>query len=437
LAYLQTTLASVLSQLGTLLDDPDERYWTATEKTYAVWEALRVWGAYTNYWRSRGTFDIGPSAVWYDLSVQLPTLRPRLWTLQQITQEIQYACLEAANGINGAGMSQQITVLNILQSVKRARNQFVLDAMFPLTATPLVSPSPGDATVQFEQDAVALHRVSWQDAQTGIWHNLWREDGWSIDANDPKWTVQQGMPAAYSESERAPLTLQLYPVPANTGATEALLVPSLDLDLGNGDASLQVPDEWVHAIKWAALADLFGSESQNADPLRAKYAMERYKQAISMAKDARNIMRAQLQGLPLQIDAMAAIDAGMPYWRTQTRMPFVAGALYDLFCPAPAANRTYGVSVDVVQAAPLPQTGAEYLQIGYEDLDDITNYASHILTFKCGGQEFQNTFAQYDAFMQAVAGRNAANKGKIRYMKDLFGMPQKEEQMRPDKMQAA
>ncbi len=111
--YTQYTLASFNAQLGVLLDDQTALYWTDPEKTLAVQEGLRVWGAYTNYWRGRGTFNLTVGVPFYDLSVVLPTLRTRTWTLQQLTQDIQFALLEAANGTTGDGL--------VHQSLKSAR----------------------------------------------------------------------------------------------------------------------------------------------------------------------------------------------------------------------------------------------------------------------------------------------------------------------------
>lgn len=439
MAYTQVSLANILSQLSTLLDDPLERYWSAEEKTYAVWEALRVWGAYTNYWRDRGSFNTrtstGTSSPFYDLSVELPTLRPRVWTLDQITKDIQYACLEAPSGVIGSGMSQQISVQSITQAVKRARNQFVIDALFPVSVLSMPSPAPPDGVISFDQSAVMVHRVTWKDSFTGLWTNLWRDDDYAFDRSNPEWTLESGQPAKFSESELAPLRIQLEPNPANGGTLEALAVLSLDLDITDDGASLAIPDEWVHAVKWGALADIFGSESQNADPLRNAYAEQRYSQAVDLARMARSVMRVLASEKPLPLDSLAAIDSSIPYWRSQFEVPYLSGALYDLVAVAPMPPGTVGLAVDVVRAAPLPSQATDKLQIGLEDIDNVTNYASHILTFKCGGSEFQSTYRQYDDFMKACQLRGNINKAKIRYMQGLLGVNQKEQSDRPDKVE--
>jgi hypothetical protein len=436
LPYSQYSLNSLNTQLGILLDDQNALYWTTAEKTYAIQEALRVWGAYTSYWRTRGTFNLVAGTTFYDLSTQLPTLRTRTWTLNQLTQEIQFACLEAANGISGTGMSGQISIQSILQSIQRARNQVVIDARFPFSYNAvLASPSP-DGLVAFPQTSVYVHRASWQDQLSGAWTNLWREDSWAVDHNNPAWTLETGSPVVYSESENAPLTMQLVPIPAAVGVLDALTVDSLLIDLTNPNAVFDFPDEWVHAIKYAALQDIFSSESQNKDALRAQYCEMRYQQSMDFAKRARSVIRLLVNGIPLPIDSLAALDAGSPYWRNQSGIPQLAGVLYDFLAVYPGVpDQAYGITADLVQSAPIPTAGTDPIPVGAEDIPHLIDYIAHILTFKCGGKEFQDSFAQYDSFLGAVAGRAGINRAKMRYLVPTLGQVNIEQQQRPDRME--
>lgn len=461
--YTQTSLDQLISQISTLLDDPGAVYWTAPEITLAVQEGMRVFGAYTNYWRNRGSFQATPagsglwssatfpwgpnffpwqyvsSFPWYDLSLQLPTLRTRTWTLQQMVQDIQFMCLEAANGISGAGMSGQITITSILQAISRGRNRFVLDAHLPISIHGVfASPPPPEGLVTFAQSSVFVHRASWMDMPGGAWTNLWREDAWSVDKGNPQWTTEPSSPLQYSEAELAPLKLQMSPAPVNEGVLEALTVDSIQMDLTNPNATFGVPDEWVHAVKYAALSDMFSAQSQNSDPLRAQYAESRYQQAINLARNARSILRLLVNNVPVNLDSLANLDAGQATWRNQVGQPTVAGCLYDLFTLSPGTvNQVYGVSVDLVQSAPIPVNGSDFIQLGSEDIDNLIDYVTHVLTFKCGGKEFTGTFSGYDGFMGAVAGRNGINAAKIRYLEPLFGQPQAEWAARPDALKVS
>lgn len=443
--YSQFTLDQIIGQVGTLLDDPSHLYWTEDEIELAVDEGLLYWGALTSYWRSRGAFNISPSnnSPFYDLSVKLPALRTRSWTLNKMVRDIQFMCLENASGTAGTGMSGQISVASILQAIARARNRFVLDTHLPLTVHSAFAPvAPPDGLVSFPQASVFVHRVSWQDSG-GAWTTLWREDSWAEDHADPTWTTSPTSPRSWSEAELAPLSLQLMPSPQASGALEALTVDSLDIDITDPNATFNVPDEWVHAVKYAALSDMFSAESQNKDPLRAQYAEQRYQQSIAFAKDARSIIRLLSGNVPLPSDSMAALDAGAAYWRNQSGPPLLSGILYDIAAFAPGvADQTYGVTADVVRSAPLPTRTlladpSNYLQLGEEDIDNLIDYVTHVLAFKCGGTEFTSTIPGYDGFMGAVAGRKGINAAKIRYFTPLFGQAQKEWAERPDKVASA
>ncbi len=440
--YSQYSLDQVAIQIGVLLDDTSELYWVRNEKYLAIWEALRHFGALTNYWRTRGTFSVTPASLasnqWIDLSVQLSALRTRAWTLAQFTTDIQYALLEAPNGISGTGMSGQVSITNILNAIQRARNRFVFDVRFPLSVHSQAVPAGPSGEVQFPQASTFVHRASWQDSTDGSWSNLWREDAWSVDHGNPSWTSETGPPASYSEAENAPLLLQISPIPSNSGTLEVLTVDSLIMDLTNPASTFNIPDEWIYAVKYAALSDIFSSENQISDPGRAQYCESRYQQMVNFAKDARSVLRLLASGATLPIDAFAAIDAGQPYWRNQSGPPSTAGVLYDWvgFFPA-IPDQGYIISADVSQSAPIPLTGSSPIPLGVEEVDNIiVNYASHILTLKCGGNEFQSTFPLYNAAMAAIAGRKGVNAAKIRYLQPLFGQPQREWASRPDRMGA-
>jgi hypothetical protein len=282
---------------------------------------------------------------------------------------------------------------------------------------------------------IFVHRASWQDAFSGIWTNLWREDAWSVDRANPLWTVEPGMPREYSEAELSPLQLQLSPPPANAGSLEIITVDPLLIDITNPSATFNLPDEWIHAVKWAALAEILSSDSQINDPLRAKYAEHRYQQSVTFARDARSILRTLVNNIPLPLDSLASIDAGNPFWRNSSGPPSLAGVLYDFLIPVDVPDQAYGVTSDVVESAPIPLTPASFLPIGEEDLAHIVDYALHVLLFKCGGDEFTSTMSLYDGFMNAIAMRKGVNLAKIRYLTPLFGQVQKESQERPDRIE--
>jgi hypothetical protein len=436
-AYSQTTLAQFIAQVGVLLDDTAGVYWTSQEITYALWEVLRVFGSYTSYWKASGSFNVSPASPtpYYDMSVLLPTLRPRTYTLGQMVQEIQYMLLENPSGIAGTGMSGQVSISNILDSITIARNMFVLDTHLPIAVhSAFASPNTG-GLVSFPQASVFVHRASWQDTASGTWYNLYRSDEWEIDKSNYLWNTESGPPQVYSEAVLSPLQLQLAPVQSAPGSLEALTVDSVQMDTTNPNSLFGVPDEWVWAIKYAALSLLLGGDSQIADPIRAQYAGMRYQQAVEFAKDARSITRITVGTAPLNMDALYNVDTSYPTWRNQVGPPVEFGSLYDIFVLVPGIpDNIYPMYANVVQAPPLPVLPGDYLQIGDEDVETLERYVAHILTFKCGGKDFTQTIPYYDEFMKGVSGRKGVNAAKIRYFSPIFGQPQVEWAKRPDRI---
>lgn len=429
MAYAQVSLDQLALQLADSLDDLNERYWTRLEKYYAITEALRVWGAYTSFWRTRGSFDLGVGRPYNDLSAKLPLLRPRTVTLQTLVQEIQFHLLEAPNGIGGAGMSGQVKIQSILNAVARARNRFVIDSSLPLVHVNALGPTGGLGKCDLDPSVVYVHRAGWQDAG-GRWANLWRQDEWAFDKSNPSWITNPRMPVAFSQAVNSPLTLQLYPPPSNAGQLELVTANSTTLDLTNPATNINFPDEWVHGIKYAALNDLFGT-GMIFDPLRAQYCETRYQQAVSGITKIKTIIRLIYGNQQVPIDTFAAIDAGNPYWRNQSGPPLIGGALNDFLITTPVPDFNYGVSVDVVQSAPIPVNGSDFVQIGLEQIDNILDYCINYLYIKCGGKDMQDTFSNYDSFMGKVDLGKGTNEVDIVYMNPLLNQGEKEEDQRP------
>ena len=215
-----------------------------------------------------------------------------------------------------------------------------------------------------------------------------------VDKSNPQWTLEPGPPQQFSEAELAPLQLQLSPAPQNTGALEALTVDSLQLDLTNPDALLGIPDEWVRAIKYAALSQLLGGGGQIIDQLREDYAEQRYTQLADAAKRARSVTRLMINNIPCPIDGLQSIDSGTPNWRNQPvdllRTGTSIGVLYDLLAFPPLIY-PIGGTVDVVASCPIPLQPSDFIPLGSEDIQVLVDYCAHILMFKCGGNEFKST----------------------------------------------
>lgn len=441
--YKDVTLTQFINQISSLMDDTGQQYWTASEIQAATYEALLYWGALTGYWRTRATFNacqftqpfqgIAWVPPYVDLSAQFPLLRSRSYTLGQLVKEIQSSLLEAANGVSGVGMSGQVTVTAIIDAVQEACNLFILDAALPMSYHWPIANTSQSGIITLPDTSVNVHRLSWQGAD-GQWTPLWRQDAWALDNSSPQWTVESGIPTSYSESELAPLMLQLVPPPLGSGTIEAFTSDSVTLVVADS-TSLGLPDEWVHAVKYKALAILLSSASQLNDPLRSQYCQKRYEQYVAFAQNAISVLRVLVNNVPMPLDSLSSYDAANPYWMNTFGSPVAAVCMYDWVALVPAQlDQLYGVAVDLTPSAPLPSM-AGFMPVGREDLSNIERYVRHILTFKCGGKEFTSTIPEYDSYMRAVDGRKRINKAKIQYLEPLFGAVNRDDQMRPDQME--
>lgn len=427
--YTQYSMSSLIAEIAALIDDPDNIQWKVQEIRYAIVEALRFWGALTSYWRSRGSFSTVASSPWYDLSVQIPNLRPRTVTFDDLCTEIQYHCFELPSGVSGTGLTSQFTINSIILAVARARNRFSMDAAVPLAVSQQPITAAPDARFYVDENIVYLRHGYWLDSVSGAWSPLRPTDAWAQDGYNPLWTLEPGIPFAFSQSVTRPLEVQLFPPPANDGTIEWLTANTNNFQTIVGATTLGIPDEFCHAIKYAALADLFTMDGESADPQRAKYADERYRQTVAVARNHRSVARVQIGNVPIGLSTLRMLDSSFPRWRMQTGKPYNAGCDLDILAFSAVPNAVYGVTCDVLQSAPIPADDASFLQIGREFIPNLIDYVQHYLQFKLGGYEFFSSLPSYDGFLQSAKDRNAIQAAQIQFLGPLFGMPVRENAM--------
>ncbi len=428
--YAQTTQAQLASDILQSLNDPLGVNWSTDEVNRAINEALLTWGCSTSYWRDRGQFASAASTAFYDLSVQLPLLRARTYTFDDLVTEIQYHLNEDPTGFAFTNQTTQFTSNQILSALMRAANEFSLDAKIAFAMATI----PGIATARtsITGNVAAIARASWTDSTTGQTKALRREDAWAEDSYNPLWTIQQGLPFAFSESETPPITVNLYPPPLNSGSLNLIYSDSVDYSGAVGATIFPIPNEFIPAVKWRALYSLLATQGQGYDPFRAKYCAERYDSFDQLSNQMRSVIRVQINGIPIPMDTMAALDSGRPFWQSKFGTPSMAGTMYDIIALSDVPkDATLAISCDLVRSAPLPAATTDFIQVGYEELQYILDYARHVLSFKLGGEEFQTTFALYDNFQQGAQQRSTIMGYQSRYLKDLFGVPERQENLVP------
>lgn len=426
MAYAQYSMSSLVAQIAGLLDDPQFIQWKYEEIRFGVIEALRYWGALTSYWRARGAFSTIAGEPWYDLSAELPALRPRTVNFNEIVTEIDFHCFELPGGVAGTGLTSQFNITTIINAVVRARNRLVLDAGLPLSTTTTAFTGAPDGRIEIDENIVYLRHGYWHDF-SGAWSPLRATDAWAQDSYSPLWTLEPGVPFAFSQSVTPPLDVQLFPLPNTTGSVEWLVARTLNYDGPiTADTLLDIPNEFVHAVKYAALADLFTMDGETSDPQRADYAERRYLQTVEIAKNHKSIARVQVNNVPIGLSTLTMLDNAYPRWRMSNGKPTAAGCDLDILALAVVPDGSYGVQCDVLQSAPIPADDDEFLQIGRELIPNIIDYVQHYLSFKLAGEEFMMSIPQYDNFMASAKSRNTIQSKQIKFMSPLYGMPGRE-----------
>ena len=196
--------------------------------------------------------------------------------------------------------------------------------------------------------------------------------------------------------------------------------------------TLQLPDDFAPAVKYAAMAHLLSIDGEAANPLVSEYCSFRYYLAVQAARLHRSILRVQVGGLPIPLVPLYSLSTLRPGWHNQLGRPEVAGTAYDLlaFSPSPDSSTAYSITCDVARAAPIP-ADADFVLIGSEEIDNILAYCQHQLSIKLGGSEFRQTFPQFDNFLRRAIGRNSILGVQSRYLTGLFDQPRWDQAKNP------
>ncbi len=401
--YSYITLAQARAQLAAKLYDISANlFWSDAEKDQYIIEALRTWNSLTSTWRAEFVFNTGAGVTWYDIPSLANTLRPYTVTDSDLTQLIEYHLLEPITPtypLVWAG-SAQFSISDILGAIQRRRDEVVSATGCTITQQ-LVIAAPGRI---FMPDAVIdIRRVAWIPAvgfgDTNV--PLWGDDQWSLQSFERDYTTQApGTPSSYRRSTEPPLSFNVDIDPAVPGQYDVLSVNAGSALSTAAATLLNIPDDFAWVIKWGAMADLLGRESNAKDALRSQYCEARYVQGLAALLHSPAVLAARLNNLPLDVDSVQNADNFRPGWQAETPaqpdMLLTAGLNLIGFAAIP--DNTYGATLSVVQNAPVPAIDSDPVQVSKDDLEAVLDYAQHLASFKMGGTEFLSTIQLLDGF---------------------------------------
>lgn len=395
----------------------DQVFYTNTgtypEATLYLREALRVWNVLARFYRSRITFDTAAGTAWYKITDPTVVTNPAnelnfTMTIRDVVAELQIMLMEPVSPTVWTG-TDMFTLEMLVQAVQRRHDQFLLetavtvDHLFPVT-----NPISLEGRMDLPETIADVRRVSWVDNLTGEYTQLWRRDEWGARSQQFNWTLTPSdPPTGYSMILTPPLGIQLIPPPLNAGQLDVLAVlntPTLDTA---ADTLISIPDDYVWAIKYGALADLLGQEGQSRDPSRAAYCEQRWQEGLALASLEPFIFNVMVNNVPVPITNLQGMDSNDAGWENATHdRPTFAAAYRDMLTLTPIPDAIYGITADVLRPAPIPAAAGDFVMLGPEQLDAVIDYAQHIAAFKEAGAEFDATKRQLNNLIKLAADHN-------------------------------
>ena len=450
--YTYTTLAAAQQQLANRLNDSSMQFWSPAELTLLIRESLQTFNAYASFWRGEFTFSIGQVGyglgpyglgpygtgtvgTWYDLSTEPGTLRPRTTTDLSLYQSMEYSLLEpqtTSYPLSWQG-SAQFAMDDLIEAVNRRRDELL--GVTGCTPAVLYVPAAGSRTV-LSDDVLEVQRVAFipNDPTLGSPSVLWPVDEWGLQSYKRDYTTSApATPSFYYLSTEPPLSFSVDAPPAVPGQYEVTVLQAGTALSAAATAVLPVPDDWAWVIRWGALADLLGRESNAKDSLRAKYAEQRYRQGLALLTAAPSLLSMRINNVPVPITSVRGADTYDTTWeaRTPAQPQSAMTAGLDLVAFSPLPDAEYIATATVVRAAPVPSAPTDPIQVGRDIYDVILDYAQHLAAFKMGGAEFAATLPLLDRFIQVAALQSSKLAEQGEFQSILYGLSQRESGAHP------
>lgn len=415
--YTAPTLAQAQADLASRLNDPANVRWVADELTGYLREALRVWSVWTQHWRNRGSFTTTLAQPFYDLSVELPTLRAQSATNWDLVTDLQYSLLEpAAAGGTWTG-TDQFNLSQLTAAIQRRRDQFLRETGCVLTRTETTITPPASGRVPLDEAFLIIRRAGWRVSATGILYPLLVTDEWAGTNYQPTWVISTMPPSWYSVSVTPPLSLQIMPPPVGDGILDLVSVNKGTPVTSGAALSLGIPDDYLWVIKYGVLADLLSGDGLALDNQRAAYCEARWQQAIDQCRRASVVLAASISNadspsvqIPCATGSLSDADRYSPTWELVPGVPkkvLLSGQnLVALWPPPGATGGQWTVELDVVQNAPVPVVAGDVLQLSADVYDSILDLAQHAALFKDGPGQVEQSMALYDRAARAAGVEN-------------------------------
>lgn len=451
--YSWLTFAQAKTQLANRLGDPLKIYWLDAELGEYLKESLRTFNSVAQLHRDRCIFPTQNGLAFYDLTQttnpnsitggtgSLATNPPALLgysvTDRDLINLIQYHLIEPITtnwALSTPAMTEQFTMDDIVRAIERRRNQFLLlTALHQTHSQVAYGPPAGSGRIALSDSIIYIRRVSWLDLD-GDFTPLWRDDEESGNFLRVDWANNPATPITYSAFMSPLVGLQLIPPSDDVGSVDLITInnpPNLDQTAGT---LLSIPDDLAWIVKWGALSDLLGRDTQAYDPTRSQYCEQRWRDGIRFALALSTLQQVHINGLGIAPQSFEDFDALSPNWQNSSNnLPTsvaVAGRNLIALTPTPDSG-VYAIQLDVVRNMFMPSSDASFLQISKDQFDVILDYSFHLAMFKDEGGEFEASIPMADNLLQMALQHNSVLKAEAKNFSVMDKYSKKEEIDRP------
>lgn len=453
--YSWLTFAQAKTALAGRLGDPSKIFWKDGEIGRLINESTRTWNSIAQFYRDRCTFNTQNGIAFYDLtqssnpnlitgnggltSTSASAMLGYSITDQYLINDIQYHLIEPVTTDFAAGWTgtEMFTMDDLVRAIERRRNLFLLLTGFHLSHSQVnYNPPLGDGRIALSDSTQLVRRVSWLNFDNEF-TPLWRDDEESANFLIPNWAINGEVPIAYSMIQSPPINIQTIPISDDIGTLDLITVDSpSNLNEITGTL-LNIPDDFSWVVKFGALADLLGKDSQAYDPQRSAYCEQRFQEGVRFALAGGTINQVTLDGITIAPSDLADFDAFKPNWQnisvtTNEKIEDLAIAGRNLIAVSPVPNaESHSIQLDIVRNIPIPANDGDFIQVGREHFDAILDYATHLAMFKVGGAEFEGTATLANRAMSQAMYHNRQLRAEAKDYDIMQGYSNKEDEDRP------
>ena len=415
--YAYLSLGQARVELAARLEDPSYVYWTVQELNDIIVQAVRTWQALTGTYKQRAVFTISQNggiggSSFYDLNSQLGILSFSITDAQVVNMALA-ALLEPPLESQWVGTGQ-FNFDQIVNALQNRINRWLGDTGANIKRNiQMVGTGPTAARIFLPESVLDIRRAAWLNT-AGVYSTLWRDDefamqsfrfGGNLTPADP--------PVVWGKFTIPPVGVEVYPVPANPGQIETLVVDA-GPQIGTSPAAivanptvLHIPEDFIYGMVFGALADLCAADGPMRDLDRAAYAESRYQESVELYKLNPTLLMSQINGAQVWTGSVFEMDSFLASWQAVPGQPrFVGMAGRNLVAFGPTPSSTYSVTMDVVGNIPLPAVDSDFLQVDRGALNPLLDYAQHLASWKMAGTEFHNTDRLRQNFLNQAALEN-------------------------------